>query len=221
MPSLSCRHPSIRTLGERLMRSVHIGCSRYSRRCHLLVGLSFHRVMERGPGQGRSRWNSAFGYGSFNLSELCCQSALPRIVERFVCLATGPEIMQEDCQFPGHRNNRSFLSSFASKFGQLQPPPTHSCIFAEIVHDKGRYRQSRFLTRKVDAIGRLSSFVLRKAHQNEAHRQRVSPFSFLVVNLPCRELSRRALWESRPSKRLWGPRLLTCILMAERHSKSR
>jgi hypothetical protein len=33
--SLSCRHPSIRTLGERLLRSVHIGCPRYSRRCHL------------------------------------------------------------------------------------------------------------------------------------------------------------------------------------------
>ena len=33
--SLSCRHPSIRTLGERLRRSVHIGYSRYSRRCLL------------------------------------------------------------------------------------------------------------------------------------------------------------------------------------------
>jgi hypothetical protein len=47
------------------MRSVHIGCSRYSRRCHLLDALSFHRVMERGPGQGRSRRNSAFGCGAF------------------------------------------------------------------------------------------------------------------------------------------------------------
>jgi hypothetical protein len=36
LPRLSCRHPSIRTLCERLMRSVHTGCSRYSRRCHLL-----------------------------------------------------------------------------------------------------------------------------------------------------------------------------------------
>jgi hypothetical protein len=44
--------PSIGTLGERLMRSVHIGCSWYSRRCHLLVGLSFHRVV---GGQERNR----------------------------------------------------------------------------------------------------------------------------------------------------------------------
>jgi hypothetical protein len=36
LPSLSCRHPSIRTLSERFTRSVHIGCSGYSRRCHLL-----------------------------------------------------------------------------------------------------------------------------------------------------------------------------------------
>jgi hypothetical protein len=47
------------------MRSVHIGCSRYSRRCCLLGALSFHRKMERGPGQGRSRRNSAFGCGAF------------------------------------------------------------------------------------------------------------------------------------------------------------
>jgi hypothetical protein len=52
MPSLSCRRPFIRTLSERLMRSVQIGCSRYSRRSHLLVALSFRRVMERGPAQG-------------------------------------------------------------------------------------------------------------------------------------------------------------------------
>jgi hypothetical protein len=65
LPSLSCRHPSIRTLGERLMRSVHIGCPRYSRRCHLLDALSFQRGMERGPGQGRSRRNSTFACGAF------------------------------------------------------------------------------------------------------------------------------------------------------------
>ncbi len=35
--SLSCRPPSIRTRCERLMRSVHTGCSRYSRRCQLIA----------------------------------------------------------------------------------------------------------------------------------------------------------------------------------------
>ena len=34
------------------MRSVHIGCSRYSRRCHLLVALSFHRGWNGGQGKG-------------------------------------------------------------------------------------------------------------------------------------------------------------------------
>ena len=44
MPSLSCRHPSIRTPGERLMRSVHIGCSRYSRRC--LLKATSHAIVD-------------------------------------------------------------------------------------------------------------------------------------------------------------------------------
>jgi hypothetical protein len=39
----ACRDASIRTLVERLMRSVHIGCPRYSRRCHLFGDLSLHR----------------------------------------------------------------------------------------------------------------------------------------------------------------------------------
>jgi hypothetical protein len=44
-PSLShyyCRHPSIRTLDERFLRSVQVGCSRFSRCCHLIFDLSFH-----------------------------------------------------------------------------------------------------------------------------------------------------------------------------------
>jgi hypothetical protein len=64
-PSLSCRHPSIRTRCERFMRSVHTGCSRSSRRCQLLGALSFHHSMERGQGQGRSHRNSAFHCGAF------------------------------------------------------------------------------------------------------------------------------------------------------------
>jgi hypothetical protein len=63
VPSLGCRRPSIRTLGERLMRSVYIGCSRYSRRCHLLGRPLVPSVMGRGPGQGRSPRNSALACG--------------------------------------------------------------------------------------------------------------------------------------------------------------
>src|SRR5271155_1961258 len=47
-PNPHCRHPSIRTLSERLIRSVQVGCSRFSRCCHLLVDLSFHLAMEVG-----------------------------------------------------------------------------------------------------------------------------------------------------------------------------
>src|SRR5271169_6318164 len=38
-PSRHCRHPSIRTLNERLIRPVQVGCSRFSRCCHLFVDL--------------------------------------------------------------------------------------------------------------------------------------------------------------------------------------
>lgn len=48
------------------MRSVYIGCPRYSRRWRLLVALSFHRVIERVPAQGHRRRNSALGCGAFN-----------------------------------------------------------------------------------------------------------------------------------------------------------
>src|SRR5271156_1190755 len=41
-PNPRCRHPSIRTLGERLLRSVQVGCSRCSRCCHLIIDLPFH-----------------------------------------------------------------------------------------------------------------------------------------------------------------------------------
>ena len=37
-----CRHPSIRTLDERFLRSVQVGCSRFSRCCHLIIDLWFH-----------------------------------------------------------------------------------------------------------------------------------------------------------------------------------
>src|SRR5215469_15697351 len=49
---LSCRHPSIRTRCERLMRSVHIGCSRYSRRCLLKAPSRAIRRRIGGKGKG-------------------------------------------------------------------------------------------------------------------------------------------------------------------------
>src|ERR1700687_6277369 len=54
-----CRHPSIRTLDERFFRSVQVGCSRFSRCCHLIIDLSSISTMEVGPGVRRSHRNSA------------------------------------------------------------------------------------------------------------------------------------------------------------------
>ena len=118
------------------MCSVHIGCSRYSRRCHLLGPLSFHLLVERGQGQGRSRRNSTFGVVHTSLLELSrCQSPLARIMERFVLLAADPEMMQQDRQLAGHRDNRSFLSAFSSTFSQLQSPPPQIGVLSKRPQD--------------------------------------------------------------------------------------
>jgi hypothetical protein len=50
-PSSHCRHASIRTLEERVIRSVQVGRSRFSRCCHLVIALWFcSSRVEPGPG---------------------------------------------------------------------------------------------------------------------------------------------------------------------------
>jgi len=44
---------------ERFFRSVQVGCSRFSRCCHLIIDLSSISTMEVGPGVRRSHRNSA------------------------------------------------------------------------------------------------------------------------------------------------------------------
>jgi hypothetical protein len=51
-------------LVERFIRSVPVGCSRFSRCCHLIVDLRFHLATEVGPGHRRSHRNSALGRGA-------------------------------------------------------------------------------------------------------------------------------------------------------------
>ena len=119
VPSLSCRHPSIRTLGERLTRSVHIGCSRYSRRCHLLgrpLVPSCDGAGARPRAQSPELDILVWCIQAF--PELCrCQSPLSRVVERLVLLAADPEMMEQNCQLACHRDDGAFLSAFASAFG--------------------------------------------------------------------------------------------------------
>ena len=51
LPSRHCRHPSIRTLRvSALVRSVQVGCSRFSRCCHLIIDLGSISKMKAGPG---------------------------------------------------------------------------------------------------------------------------------------------------------------------------
>src|ERR1700752_3024769 len=69
-PSSRCRHASIRTLEERLFRSVHVGRSRFSRRCHLISDLSFHSRVERGPRPLTQSPELGFGLLSFVFSLL-------------------------------------------------------------------------------------------------------------------------------------------------------
>jgi hypothetical protein len=77
-----CRHPSIRTLDERFNRSVQVGCSRFSRCCHVIFDLHFHLYDGIGPGVRRSHRNSALGLWACYLVFLVLGSRPPP--------ATGP-----------------------------------------------------------------------------------------------------------------------------------
>ncbi len=68
--------------------------------------------------------------------ELCrCQSSLPRVAERFVLFTADPEMMEQNCQLASHRDDRAFLSAFASAFGQFQSPTPEIGVFSERPQD--------------------------------------------------------------------------------------
>ena len=79
--SLTCRHPSIRTHCERLMRSVHIGCSRYSRRCLLKAPSRAIRRWIGGKAKGAvagTRHLGDIGVPAPCFSSHLCQATSPR-----------------------------------------------------------------------------------------------------------------------------------------------
>jgi hypothetical protein len=80
--------------------------------------------MKQRPAQGRSHRNPAFCSGVFRpSSDLCrCQSAPPRVVQRFVFLTANPEMVQQDRQLPGHCDDGALPGVFASMLRQLQSP---------------------------------------------------------------------------------------------------
>src|ERR1700730_7157953 len=56
-------------------------------------------------------------------------------MERLVFLAADPEMMQQNCQLAGNGADRSFLSAFASMFGQLQSPSPQIGVLSERPQD--------------------------------------------------------------------------------------
>jgi hypothetical protein len=81
-----CRHPSIRTLQERVLRSVQVGCSRFSRCCHLIVDLSSISRWKLGQAidavTGTRRWGAVLPIRESELG--CRQHGAVAIAQRFV-----------------------------------------------------------------------------------------------------------------------------------------
>jgi len=131
-----CRHPSIRTLDERFIRSVQVGCSRFSRCCHLIFDLSFHLYDGVGPGVRRSHRNSALKLWASSLCFLVLGSKLGSKLRRgrqrdfslvaqwFVSFSTDPQPMQQHRQLSRHRDHRSFLPILSPSLRQFESPPS-------------------------------------------------------------------------------------------------
>ena len=139
-PDHHCRHPSIRTLGERFS-PVQVGCSRFSRCCHLLGDLSSCTKLEVGPGDRRSHRNSALGFGSTSL-KLCtllelggCQHRRTAVVERLVPLSTYPQPMQRHRQFASGGDDGSLLSTLAATLSQPQSPSSQIAVSPKLPED--------------------------------------------------------------------------------------
>ena len=108
-------------------RSVPVGCSRFSRCCHLFVDLCFHLRMEAGPGDRRSHRNSALGFCfSFRRTFLTLcrgrQCSLLAVAQWFVRFSADPQAVQPHRQLSRRRNHRAFLPILPAAFGQLQSP---------------------------------------------------------------------------------------------------
>src|ERR1035437_2707187 len=75
------------------VRSVPVGCSRFSRCCHLIIDLSSISKIEVGPGVRRSHRNSALGFvlpfAEWQLRG-CRQQDRTAVPQRFVNLSAHP-----------------------------------------------------------------------------------------------------------------------------------
>jgi hypothetical protein len=74
-------------------------------------------------------------YSSLPLNLCRCQSALLRVVQRFVLLTANPEMVEQDRQLPRHCNDRAFLGVFASALRQLQSPSPEIGVLSKRTQD--------------------------------------------------------------------------------------
>jgi hypothetical protein len=104
------------------MRSVHTGCSRYSRRCLLKAPSRAIGRWSGGKAKGAVAGTRHFGVvrPSF-LSELLCRclSPLARVIERLIRLATDPEMMEQHGKLACNGDDRPSFSSLTSTLSQL------------------------------------------------------------------------------------------------------
>lgn len=108
-----------------LFRSVQVGCSRFSRCCHLLVDLSSISRWKLGQAinavTGTRRLSAML---PIKESELCgCRQAhRSAVAQRFVSFSAHSQAMQQHGQLSGGRDHRSLLPIFPAALGQLQTP---------------------------------------------------------------------------------------------------
>src|ERR1700733_6436315 len=115
------------------LRSVPVGCSRFSRCCYLIIDLSSPRFWGSwAPGLSRSHLDSAVELGCPDRNSL---GHFPHrfltIVQWFVHLSAYPQPMQQDRQFSSHGHHGSLLGIFPSSLRQLVSPSPQITVFSK------------------------------------------------------------------------------------------
>jgi hypothetical protein len=103
------------------LRSVLVGCSRFSRCCYLIIDLFSHRFGESwAPGLSRSHLDSAVELGCPDRNSLGhFPHCFLTIAQGFVHLAAYPQPMQQHRQLSSYGHHRSFLGIFSSSLRKL------------------------------------------------------------------------------------------------------
>src|SRR6202158_2042763 len=114
-------------------RSVQVGCSRFSRRCYLIIDLSSHLFGGSwAPGVSRSHLDSAVELGCTDRNSLGHGAhRFLAIAQWFVHLSAYPQPMEQYRQLSSHGNYRSFLGILPSSLRKLQSPSPQITVFSK------------------------------------------------------------------------------------------